>query len=473
MRKRCGRSSKLTVRRSLVRRVIAVAVIAVVGSCATHYQLPLRTALDVYVNSPDATYRWDIVGEYKTERGTTHVLDLKSQNWLTKAEVNRPEWQHWMVIFEPEEITSDTALLFIGGGKNGGEPPQSTDQRLEQLAVATKTVTVQLGMVPNQPLVFAGSDGKPRVEDDLLGFAWAKHLENQDPFWLPRMAMVKSAVRAMDATQEYLGSREQIPRTISHFVVAGGSKRGWTTWLTGAVDSRVVAIVPIVIDVLNVVPSMKHHHAAYGFWAPAVHDYVEHGLMEKIDSAGVASILELVDPYSYRHRLTMPKFILNAAGDQFFLPDSSRFYWSGLRGENYLRYVPNTDHSLRKSDAHESLLAYYHAIVTDTPRPRFSWKILPNGSIHVETVDRPSEVNIWTAVNPGARDFRLETLGPAFVSRPLGEETPGVYVARESIPEKGWKAFFVELTFGNSDGETPPLKFTSGVSVLPDELPFE
>lgn len=37
--------------------------------------------------------------------------------------------------------------------------------------------------------------------------------------------------------------------TISRHV----TQRGWTTWLTGAVDKRVVAIVPVVMDELNFV----------------------------------------------------------------------------------------------------------------------------------------------------------------------------------------------------------------------------
>ena len=49
-------------------------------------------------------------------------------------------------------------------------------------------------------------------------------------------------------------------------------------------------------------------------------------------------------PDWYRERFTMPKFIMNSAGDQYLLPDSSRFYFDDLPGEKYLRYVPNTDH---------------------------------------------------------------------------------------------------------------------------------
>jgi len=37
---------------------------------------------------------------------------------------------------------------------------------------------------------------------------------------------------------------------------------------------------------------------------------------------------------------------MNSTGDQFFLPDNSQFYFQDLPGEKYLRYVPNTDHSM-------------------------------------------------------------------------------------------------------------------------------
>ena len=86
--------------------------------------------------------------------------------------------------------------------------------------------------------------------------------------------------------------------------------------------------------------------------------------------------------------IAAPKLIVNSTGDQYFLPDSPQFYFEGLRGEKYLRYVPNTDHSLRGSyqDAAESALAFYQSILTNTPRPRFAWTAPPASS----AVARPS-----------------------------------------------------------------------------------
>jgi PhoPQ-activated pathogenicity-related protein len=45
----------------------------------------------------------------------------------------------------------------------------------------------------------------------------------------------------------------------------GASKRGWTTWLVGAVDPvRVKGIVPIVLDAINFV-AVEHHEWRYKY----------------------------------------------------------------------------------------------------------------------------------------------------------------------------------------------------------------
>ena len=134
--------------------------------------------------------------------------------------------------------------------------------------------------------------------------------------------MTKAAVRAMDTVTAFCGSPEGGKVKVDEFVVAGGSKRGWTTWTTAAVDKRVVAIIPIVIDVLNIEPSMLHHYAAYGFWAPAIGDYTTFSIMDWNGTPEYEALMKIEEPYEYRQRLTMPKFIINASGDQFFLPDS-------------------------------------------------------------------------------------------------------------------------------------------------------
>ena len=118
-------------------------------------------------------------------------------------------------------------------------------------------------MVPNQPLRFTGED-RDRYEDAFIAYTWDKYLRTGDERWPARLPMTKAGVRAMDTITDFLAKPERGSVTVDKFVVAGASKRGWTTWSVAAVDKRVVAIVPIVIDMLNVVPSFKHHYRAYG-----------------------------------------------------------------------------------------------------------------------------------------------------------------------------------------------------------------
>jgi len=429
-----------------------------------------RTALDAYVAAPDMNYSYHLVSTVPGKGQTTYVLEMTSQAWLTTNEVDRPVWKHWMIIVKPDRVTSSKSLLFISGGKNGGDPPKGADANLVQIALATKSVVSELKMVPNQPLVFAGETVQ-RSEDSLIAYTWDKFLRTGDPKWPARLPMTKAAVRAMDTVTAFCGSAEGGGIPIDGFVVAGGSKRGWTTWTTAAVDKRVIAIMPIVIDVLNVEASMRHHYAAYGFWAPAIQDYTDFHIMDWTGTPQYHALMRIVDPYQYRRRFTMPKLIISAAGDQFFLPDSSQFYFKDLPGVKYLRYVPNADHSLKGSDGYGSVLSFYHAILYQDPLPQFSWTLKKDGAIAVVARDAPSEVKLWQATNPNARDFRMETLGPKYESTVLRPEKGGDYIAKVPKPARGWTAFFVELTFPSKT--EAPFKFTTPVRVVPDVLPYK
>ena len=313
-------------------------------------------------------------------------------------------------------------LLLIDGGSNGEEVSGEDDAKSASMALSSGLVVANLGMVPNQPLGFA-PEFRGRYEDDLVAHTWNLYMDTGDQTWLARWPMVKSAVRAMDAVEELLGSQAAVgPEArlkVSGFIVSGSSKRGWTTWLAGATDPRVIAIIPVVIDVVNVIPSMDHHYAAYGFWAPAVRDYEEQGVMARKNEPVYQRMIRLVDPYYYLDRLQLPKYMINSAGDQFFLPDSSRFYFDQLPGEKYLRYVPNSDHSLFGSDGLAGVAVFAGMVSRGLARPGFSWEMAKDGSIRLSVIDQPAEVRLWQATNPDARDFRLAALGAAWPNLPL------------------------------------------------------
>lgn len=428
-----------------------------------------ETALDRYVSRPDSTYAWSVVKTVPGDGSTQYIVDMKSQTWRTEQDINRPVWQHWLTIVKPAKVSSKIAFLTIGGGANGGESPQGADPATTKMAEATNSVVAELKMVPNQPLILH-QDGVPRKEDDFIAYTWDQFLKMGDETWPARLPMVKSAVRAMDCVQELLAGDQGGKIAIEKFVVSGGSKRGWTTWCTAAVDKRVAAAIPIVIDVINVPACSRHHIAAYGFYAEAIGDYVRHNLKGRMDDPRTKLLYAIEDPFSYRERLTMPKFVVNAAGDQYFPPDSSQFYYGELPGEKSLRYVPNADHSLRDSDARESITAFYQLVLAGKPRPKYSWTFESDGSIRVKTAEGPKAVTLWQANNPKARDFRVKTIGKAYQSLALKDEGGGVFVGKIAPLENGWTAFFVELTFDVA--QAFPLKLTTAVRILPDKLPF-
>jgi PhoPQ-activated pathogenicity-related protein len=430
-----------------------------------HVRADDLTALDRYVAAPDPSYAYKLLDTIKSPGATTFIIELTSQTWLTEKDV----WKHWLTIVRPDVVKTSKGLMVISGGANGRAAPKSASPALLIASAGTGSVTAEIKTIPNQPLTFAGD--KPRTEDAIIAYTWDKFLHTGDERWPARLPMTKAVVRAMDAVISFCASEEGGKVKVDGFVVTGASKRGWTTWTTAAVDKRVIGIIPIVIDTLNLQPAAKHHFEAYGFWAPAIKDYTDMHLSDWAGTPQNAALMKIEDPYEYRARLTMPKYIVNASGDQYFLPDNSQFYFDDLPGPKYLRYVPNADHSLRGSDAAQSVLWFYQAMIAGTPIPKLAWRFEKDGSITATTADHPAEVNLWQATNPKARDFRLESVGAIWKNTSLEPTAPGTYVGKVAAPEKGYTAFFIEFTFTN--GTQTPFKLTTQVKILPDTLPFK
>jgi PhoPQ-activated pathogenicity-related protein len=427
-------------------------------------------ALDAYVARPDPSFAWRVEKTFAGQGYRGAVLELTSQTWLSPQKTDRAVWKHWLVVTIPDRVAHDKAMLFIGGGNNTDPAPKGPSGYLAKIATDTNSVVAELGQVPNQPMHLAGDPaGKARVEDEIIAFQWARYLNGGDPDALVRLAMVKSATAAMTAVQQYLAGERL---KADGFVVAGASKRGWTTWLTGLLDERVIGIAPLVINVLDVDATSIHHWRAMGYFSPALQDYVDERLIpDQIGKPVLEAVNAIEDPIRYldRPRMKIPKYVINAVGDEYFPPDNTRFSWTKLPEDKRLRMIPNANHSLAFTDVTDSVTAWYDALISGRPIPEPAWTVAKDGTVSVRGAEG-AEVRLWQATNPKARDFRVVTLGRAFKATTLSPDGAGVYSAKVDAPAQGFTAWFLEMSYPS--GGKYPFKFTTEVYVTPDAYPF-
>jgi PhoPQ-activated pathogenicity-related protein len=429
--------------------------------------------LKAYVETPDEAFRYEIAETVRGDSWTEYRIYLVSGTWLTEAEVDEPVWWHWLTTVVPDEVRETESLMLIGGGWRGDTLPIPANQQMIEAALATGSVISHLSNIPFQPIDYRGDTLGGVFEDDLIAYGWLQFLEggateDLQP-WLARFPMTRAVVRAMDVVQEVCGLNHA---PVEKFFVAGASKRGWTTWTVAAVDDRVMGMAPVVIDLLNVVPSFHHHWRCYGAWAPAIDPYKNQGIMNWIDTDEFLTLLKLVEPYQFLDRLTMPKLLINATCDEFFVTDSWKFYWEDLQGESYLQYVPNVGHGLHGSYLPQNLVSFYETTITETPVPDFDWSI--SGDTLFAQVDPSADYQIrfWEAVNPDGRDFKSYVVGEeAWKMEELARTESGHYIVPVDSPEKGYKGALVEVIF-QPDSDFP-LTLTSGTLVTPDTYPFD
>jgi PhoPQ-activated pathogenicity-related protein len=429
--------------------------------------------LDSYIARPDPSFAWKVEQTFTGPGYHGAILNLTSQTWLTPDQTDRTVWKHWLTVTIPDQVTTNKAFLFIGGGSNDRAPPKGPSDNMAKMAVDTSSVVAELGQVPNQPMHFPDSPTVNRTEDDIIAYLQARYDPKTNPEALVRLPMVKSGTAAMTAVQQFLASEAGGKKPIDGFVVAGGSKRGWTTWLVGLEDKRVVGMIPIVINVLDVDATTRHHWEAMGYFSPALGDYVHHKLIpDEIGKPKLNAVNAVEDPLNYRGRprMKIPKFIINAVGDEYFPPDNTQFSYHLLPESKRLRMLPNSKHSTQGTDINESMTAWYDSVIRNHAIPDYSWTVRDDGALVVKPEGKPSVVLLWQGTNPKARDFRVDSIGKAFTSTPLQPGPDGTYVANVPKPDAGFTAYFVELTYPS--GTQYPFKFTTEVYVKPNVLPY-
>lgn len=358
------------------------------------------TALNDYVQRKDDVFQWQLVNTTVSEAGTVYELRVTSQKWQDIV------WKHAVEIYKPKEVRFPRhALLFVTGGSTPS-PPKANDLLLGgKLAADCGACVVMLHQTPNQPLL--GN----RREDDLISESWLRYLDSGDRRWPLLFPMVKSAVRAIDATQAF--SAEAFDQKIDQFVISGASKRGWTSWLAPVADERIIATAPIVIDVLNFRAQMNHQIKTWGSYSPQIVDYTSKGLVKgpgETESDRELTLRMMMDPYTYRKQLTLPKLLIVGTNDPYWVVDSMNLYWDDLIGAKYVRQVPNAGHGLEggRDGALASLAAFFRHVASDRPMPTLSWTLEEDDQrlqLTMSSDTTPSAVYFWTAGSDD-NDFR-------------------------------------------------------------------
>ena len=412
------------------------------------------TELRDYVARPEPVFAWKKVGTSETPQGAVHTLEVTSQTWQGIV------WTHGLQVVVPKGVKPQATMVLWN---QGGKPSAGGAVLALQIAERVQAPVAFLYGVPNQPLL----GGK--TEDALIAETFVKYLETKDGTWPLLFPMVKSVVKSMDAIQAF--AKEDWQFDVTHFVVTGASKRGWTSWLTAATgDVRVKAIAPLVIDTLGFEAQMKNQVVAFGKPSAMIADYTRAGLVPIPDSPAARKLWAMVDPWAYRDLLTLPKMLVNGTNDPYWPLDALNSYWGDLRGPKAIAYVPNAGHDLREADekgakqlfpmrAIDTLSAFCKGQVFGKPLPTLTWEFAPAGdSLKAKPDGVVKSAGLWTATSD-SRDFRKSH----WTKADAPAKADGTYTFALPAASEKFTAAFGEVVF---DFEGLPFHDSTQIRIL-------
>lgn len=406
-----------------------------------------ETALKSYLENGDTNFKWEVRDSFAIDKVMAYDLLLTSQKWREHT------WKHQLTLLVPANVEYDGALLFITGGsiKNGlpnwktKEKQGSETAPMAQIAEKNRAIVAILRQVPNQPL-YEGD----LVEDQLISYTLHNYKNDKDLTWPLLFPMVKSAVRGMDAVQEF--SKKNLNKAITRFTVTGASKRGWTTWLTGASDQRVEAIGPMVIDVLNMPVSLDYHLTAWNEYSVQINDYIKLEIPQTVNTEDGNALTQMIDPYSYRDKLTMPKIIFIGTNDEYWPVDAVKNYIKDIPGENYIHYTPNAGHNLDGGEmALKALSGFWEETLAKKPYADLEYELntdKTSATLEVEShAENLTSAYLWSADSED-RDFRDEQ----WDATPIKLSKEGEIIEKIPFPKKGFKAFYIDFEYKDPNG---------------------
>lgn len=447
-----------------LRRLAAVSLFALAPLCAAN-------ELDDYIAKEDGALAYKIHDEFEIYGARVVNVRLTSQKW------RGIEWKHWLTVVLPPKIDPHgKGVLIVAGGSSKGKVPSADAKSVWMVATSAlqlRAPVAIIGQVPNQPL-FGGLK-----EDDLIAHTFKNYLDSGEGDWPALLPMTKSATRAMDALAALSKEGKLNPPgggdlSWDKFIVSGASKRGWTTYLTAAVDKRVIAMAPMVIDVLNMSAQMENQLKTYGGFSDMIKPYTARGIQKRSKTPEGIKLDSIVDPYAYRSRYTMPKLVMLGTNDPYWTVDSSGFYFGDLPSPKSLFYLPNTGHGLGLN-ALKTGNAFFAVQLDGKPFPELFHHVAK--SVWNVTWERAhTNAQFWSASSPD-RDFRDAEWTPqdleVYESIGVGGRVhhSSTTLAKLTPPVTGYSAHFVRVTFPGPREGMSEFHLATSIKVLPETFP--
>jgi PhoPQ-activated pathogenicity-related protein len=212
---------------------------------------------------------------------------------------------------------------------------------------------------------------------------------------------------------------------------------------------------------------MRYQLESWGKFSEQIDDYSRKGLIKTKDgeeSPREAALRTMMDPWTYRERLSIPKLIVNGTNDRYWVVDAAKNYYGELTGPKNVLEIPNAGHGLDggRDKVTATIAVLFRRVASGTSLPKLEWTFTEGDTGERKLTlssDAPAESGrLWMATSDNNdfreskwTDERLDKRGDAFEGAIPATTSAGV-------------ATFGELRFVDRTIE-PPVQFSLTTTV--------
>ena len=168
--------------------------------------------------------------------------------------------------------------------------------------------------------------------------------------------------------------------------------------------------------------------------------YLKYDFPERMLKGEGKQLTELVDPFSYRKEIEIPKLMVLGTNDPYWTVDASSLYFPELVGPKNLYYLPNGGHGLG-IQVLPTMATFFQKTLNNQTLEKLKWELDNENNFHVKWTGKPRAVHLWKA-HSTTRDFR-EAKWESTRLKNLTSSTQNLL----QVPSSGYNAFFIDLEF--------------------------